>query len=74
MSIFEEIVSGWGNYMFKSPKIEEKAKERLKICLECESLTRIQSCNLCGCFMPAKVRSPLSSCPIKKWGKMELNK
>ncbi len=70
MSIFEEIVSGWKNYMFKNPKIEETAKKRLEICLDCESLTPINSCNLCGCFMPAKVRSPKSSCPIKKWDKM----
>lgn len=24
-------------------------------------------CKICNCYLPAKVRSPLSSCPLDKW-------
>lgn len=32
---FLAIASGWKNYIFKSPTIEELAKTRAKICAEC---------------------------------------
>ena len=41
-------------------------KEKYKICHECEHLKK-RMCNLCGCFMPAKVIIPFSVCPINKW-------
>lgn len=32
---FKAIASGWKNYIFKSPTIEELANTRAKICSEC---------------------------------------
>lgn len=29
--------------------------------------TQGMGCNACGCYLPAKVRSPLSKCPKGKW-------
>lgn len=35
---YKAIASGWKNYIFKSPLIEELAKTRAKICAECPHL------------------------------------
>jgi hypothetical protein len=42
------------------------AAGRLAICHECVHLDG-DSCRLCGCHMPAKVRWAEQSCPIGKW-------
>jgi hypothetical protein len=68
--IFEEIVAGWKNYVFPNPQVEEEAKRRLKICLDksiCKKLSNRNYCTICRCYMPAKVRSPKSKCPLRKW-------
>ena len=62
-----EIVKGWKNYVFANPVVEELAIERMEICVGCEFLSRRNYCDLCGCYMPAKVRSPRSKCRVKKW-------
>jgi len=67
MGKVQEIVKGWKNYVFTNPDVEELATERMKICVECEFLSSRNYCNLCGCYMPAKVRSPKSKCKGKKW-------
>lgn len=67
MSRLSEIFDGWKNLTFKNSKIENKAKIRMKICVECPKLTNRNSCELCGCYMPAKVRSSKSKCIINKW-------
>lgn len=67
MSRLSEIISGWKNYAFPNHKIEKIAKKRIAICLECDDLKKNNSCALCGCYMPAKVRSPKSKCDAKKW-------
>lgn len=44
------------------------AKERYKICQECEyfdNTTKI--CKECWCFMPAKTKLPMATCPKDKW-------
>ena len=69
MNKFNEIISGWKNYMFKSEEIEKIAKDRLLICLECEKFTKRNTCSKCGCYIPAKVRSERNRCPLKKWNK-----
>lgn len=48
--------------------IEKMAKLRYDICKTCEerNLT-MDTCNQCGCFLPAKTRSPHSECPLKHW-------
>lgn len=83
--IFESIVVGFKNYAFKSPEIEEMAKQRAEKCAACphanpkyifkalrdRKLEMIEglACNICGCLLSAKTRSPLESCPDnpKRW-------
>lgn len=67
LSNFNEIVQGWKNYVFPDKVVEKKAKERLKICLGCSKISKRYFCKICRCYMPAKVRSPKSNCPINKW-------
>lgn len=63
----EEIIIGWKNYVFPNKCVEEQAKERLKVCLNCKLLSDRFFCNICHCYMPAKVRSPKSSCLKNYW-------
>jgi len=67
MSRLSEIYEGWKNYTFPNSKVEAEAKRRMEICIKCKDLTRHNYCRICGCYMPAKVRSPKSHCRIKKW-------
>lgn len=48
---------------------EEQKNARLAICKTCENFEN-SSCRLCGCHMPFKVMSAVSSCPHDppKWG------
>ena len=67
MSKLSEIFRGWKYYVFPHPDVEVLAKERIEICVGCEFLSNRNYCDLCGCYMPAKVRSPTSRCKDKKW-------
>ncbi len=67
MSRLSEIYEGWKNFTFSNPQVEEIAKKRMTICVECEKLKKNNTCSLCGCYMPAKVRSTKSKCRLKKW-------
>jgi len=71
MSVLEEIYTGWKNFVFENEAVEEIAKKRIIICVDCEFFTVLKTCTKCGCYMPFKTRSPLSSCalpePLKKW-------
>lgn len=47
---------------------EDVAKERLSICKECPELIKLTSqCKQCGCFMSAKTKLKVASCPLGKW-------
>ncbi len=67
----EKIVQGWKCYIRKDPVIEEIAIGRAKICSECSELSMAMNfylyCKQCGCFIPAKIRSLNSGCPLNKW-------
>lgn len=67
MSRLSEIFDGWKNYTFPNPSIEELAKKRITICIDCDKLKKNNTCSMCGCYMPAKVRSSKSKCRLKKW-------
>lgn len=69
MSILSEIYDGWKNYIFENSKVEQEAKNRIAICVknDCRKFTRLKTCAVCGCYMPAKARSKKSHCPLKKW-------
>ncbi len=67
MSRASEIYAGWKNLAFQNSKVEDEAKKRIEICIDCDKLKKNNYCQLCGCYMPAKVRSPKSHCRLKKW-------
>jgi len=67
MNRLSEIYMGWKNYVFLNPQVEELAKKRIEICINCDKLLNNNSCVLCGCYMPAKVRSLKSKCQLNKW-------
>lgn len=55
-----------------NPKSERVSKEdfdsRINICKSCTEIVKLTTqCKLCGCFMSAKAKLKLASCPIKKW-------
>jgi len=67
MSKLAEIIAGWKNFACPNPETEKIAIMRMETCLECKELTKRKICGLCGCYMPAKVRSKKSKCVIDKW-------
>ena len=46
---------------------DEIKQARSNICKDCEQLTFMNTCSICNCYMPAKVRLPAASCPDNKW-------
>ena len=66
-NILSEIISGWKNYVFPNKEVEKIATNRMMTCLDCPKLKSNKRCALCRCFMPVKVRSMKSTCPLKKW-------
>jgi len=68
-ALLDEIFTGWKNYIWENPAVEVEAKRRMAVCVSnsCQKFTRRKICEGCGCFMPAKVRSLKSKCPIGKW-------
>lgn len=67
MNRLSEIFEGWKNFTFPNADVEKVAKKRMEICVNCTNLNQRNICRLCGCYMPAKVRSPKSHCRIQKW-------
>jgi len=62
-----EIYDGWKNLVFENPEVEGEAKRRMAICDACPLLSTHNYCDLCHCYMPAKVRNLESRCKDKKW-------
>jgi len=47
---------------------DEAQETRKTICSKCpEYNSEQQTCNLCGCFIPSKIKAPQERCPIDKW-------
>ena len=68
LSQLSEIFEGWKNLAFPlNPKVEELAKKRIIICVNCDKFKKNKTCAMCGCFMPAKVRSRRSKCLMGLW-------
>ena len=56
-----------GKPVFVESSLQSK---RLAICNSCpEFIQGTSQCKKCGCFMSAKTRLKMASCPIGKWGK-----
>lgn len=66
-----EVYEGFKNLAWKKSESEILARERLEICIGCDHLQRYRGfylgCDMCGCYIPAKIRSIKSSCPIGEW-------
>lgn len=45
----------------------EDKERRKEICSGCSNLTKINTCSLCNCVMPAKWWLKHASCPLEKW-------
>jgi ribosomal protein L37E len=76
------IIDGWKNYIFPDEETEALAYNRAKICATCphnkqgdvlvylnDKLQEVQGsyCDLCGCPLSAKLRSPNETCDEAKW-------
>jgi hypothetical protein len=49
------------------PLVENKARERYSICLECPSISiNKNNCTECGCILALKTRSN-SKCDLNRW-------
>ena len=46
--------------------ISDQIKSKAEICNSC-SKRNVGICTECGCFIEAKIRMPMSKCPLKKW-------
>lgn len=47
---------------------EETYKERMMTCRGCDKYDEFENrCKECGCFLPAKAKVILDSCPLGKW-------
>lgn len=47
---------------------DEVSEARYSICKECPELIKLtKQCKQCGCFMFAKTKLSLASCPLGKW-------
>jgi len=47
---------------------DELYKERMMTCRSCDKYREVQNeCAECGCYIPAKARIVLDSCPLNKW-------
>lgn len=48
--------------------------KRYEICTKCiEFNNMLKTCNICGCFMPVKVKFKSNSCPIDLWTSIDEN-
>lgn len=47
-----------------------EADLRLSICRQCDKLSALNVCSMCGCFMPVKVKLRAVECPLRRWGKI----
>lgn len=61
------ILEGWWLFITSDKRTEALAKMRKATCDTCPQKTRINTCALCGCYLPAKRRVPEAECPAGNW-------
>lgn len=74
-SPYERPARPWDLFNKNLGRVEtEVAAERMTICNACEHLNETtKTCKECGCFMTAKTKLPNATCPIGKWGMVQLS-
>jgi hypothetical protein len=65
----KKILEGWSKAVVSAATGDksEEASSRISMCNSCENLTKIRTCNLCGCQVDAKVEVNTEYCPINNW-------
>lgn len=60
-----------GSLDFVADHVQKARSDTCKSCPELRKLpmARVGKCNVCGCFMDAKVKLAHASCPQSKWEK-----
>lgn len=66
MSKIKNIIKGWKNLFIEDKELMPLFQSRFDICKKCK-YNKLQTCLKCGCFIPAKVRSPEENCPENFW-------
>jgi hypothetical protein len=67
------IVKGWwtllkSKFGYVSPTLKQFAAARLSVCATCEHRSKVTcTCNICGCYLPAKVQVYTENCPDNRW-------
>lgn len=62
------IIKGWYYLITNNEKSRLISKLRINVCNACEHKNKtLNSCNLCGCFIPAKTRLIEEECPNGLW-------
>jgi hypothetical protein len=74
-SPYERPARPWDLFNKNLGRVEtEIAEERMAICDGCEHLIQAtKTCKKCGCFMAAKTKLPNASCPVGKWGQIQIS-
>ena len=72
-----KIMEGILNYIFTREDVEDVARDRMKVCKECDKIDlkgktcevygTKPCCSLCGCSLRFKTRALSSDCPEGKW-------
>ena len=63
----KEKPEGMTGKQFKFWVDSEIAAARYEQCKGCSELNTANFCRKCGCFMPAKTKIAMISCPLGKW-------
>lgn len=82
MGKLKQIIDGWKSYLIDDPIALEKAKQRAKVCAECDKpkkmfieiikdddIQEIEGfkCSVCNCPLSTATRSKEYTCPLGKW-------
>jgi hypothetical protein len=68
MSRIMAIIEGWFYYVTSNRDARARSKPRTAICNLCQHKNKkLNSCNECGCFLPAKTRVEDAQCPFGYW-------
>jgi hypothetical protein len=68
MSRIMAIIEGWWYYVTSNKEANVRSKPRTAICKTCDYKNKkLNACNECGCFLPAKTRVEDAQCPFGYW-------